>query len=288
MARQMRILKRLLGEDIRIDFVPAESVWNIWIDPSQIDQILTNLTANARDAIAGVGTVTIETSNVTVDEASGHRDVDPGDYVMLSVEDTGSGMDSHTLEHIFEPFFTTKGVGEGTGMGLATVYGIVKQNDGTIQVDSEVGVGTVIRIYFPRFHQEAEGPVKTAAPTGGTETILVVEDEEQVLSLTRRILEQKGYTVLTTVRPERACALAEQYAGDIDLLLTDVVMPNMNGKELAARIREMNPAVKIVFMSGYTSDIVAERDVVDQGVEFIQKPFSLDELTHRVRQVLDR
>ena len=288
---QKKMIGRLIGEDIEIEFEPADDIWNIRIDPSQIDQIMTNLAVNARDAIAGVGTITIETANVTLDDTFSHLafDVVPGDYVMIAVSDTGAGIDAETLEHIFEPFFTTKPVGEGTGLGLSMVYGIAKQNEGAVLVKSELGMGTTFKIYFPRFRGEAEEIAEGAAEQSltGTETVLVVEDEEQIANLAERILGQFGYTVLTATAPGDACALVEEYDGVIHLLLSDVVMPTMNGKELQARIVEMKPGIKTLFMSGYTANVIAQRGVIDQGVNFIQKPFSTVSLAKKVREVLD-
>jgi len=238
-----------------------------------------------------VGTITIETANVTVDEAycREHPYVTPGEYAMVSFSDTGAGMDAATRERIFEPFFTTKGEGKGTGLGMSTVYGIVKQNGGFVQVYSEPGQGTTIRVHFPRVQDEAEDLVEKVAEgsLGGTETVLVVEDEEQILVLSKRILEQFGYRVLTARTPGDACRLVEEQEGDIHLLLTDVILPGMNGKELKERIETMRPGIKTVFMSGYTANAIARRGILEKGVAFLQKPFSLASLARKVRQVLD-
>jgi len=284
-TQQRKLLVRLIGEDIRIDCVQAADLWCVRIDPAQVDQILTNLAVNARDAIGGVGTITIETSNVPSDVHS----FQPGDYVKLSFSDTGGGIDADTLEHIFEPFFTTKALGGGTGLGLSIVYGIVEQNNGVIQVNSAPGQGTKFELYFPRFTSEVEcaNDVPATRSATGTETVLVVEDEPQILHLVRRLLERDGYTVLTAETPDEACAFATQYEGEIDLLLTDVVLPTMNGKDLRDRICVTNPAMKTLFMSGYTADVIAFRGVVDEGVEFIQKPFALELLGAKVRELLD-
>ena len=288
---QLKMLDRLIGEDVRIDFLPAGDLWNARIDPSQVSQILANLSVNARDAIAGVGTVTIETANVTVDEAycRAHPYVTPGEYAMVSFSDTGCGMDEATRERIFEPFFTTKGEGKGTGLGMSTVYGIVKQNGGFVHVYSEPGQGTTIRVHFPRVQDEAEDLVEKVAEgsLGGTETVLIVEDEEQILLLSRRILEQFGYRVLTASTPEDAFRLAEEQEGDIHLLLTDVILPEMNGKVLKERIEAVRPGIKTLFMSGYTADAIARRGILEKGVDFLQKPFTLMSLARKVRQVLD-
>ncbi len=289
-AQHKTMLDRLIGEDIRIEFTPGEPLWEVHIDPSQVDQILTNLAVNARDAIGGVGTVSIQTGNVTLTNDSAILDVAPGPYVMLRFRDNGCGMDAETIAHVFEPFFTTKSVGEGTGLGLATVYGIVVQNGGAIAVDSEIGHGTTFTIYFPRFEETPividETP-SAEKPSGGHETILLVEDEEQILRLVLRLLQNNGYTVLAATTPAEAIALAEAHDGAIDLLLTDVVMPTMNGKNLQARIKEHHPGVKTLFMSGYTADVIVERGIVYEDVEFIQKPFTLGSLIARVREVLD-
>ncbi len=290
-AQQIKMLSRLIGEDIHIDVRPFAGLWNVYIGPTQIDQILVNLAANARDAIDGVGTITIETANVTVDESfcTHHVDMHPGDYVLLSFSDTGGGMDEETLEYVFEPFFTTKAEGKGTGLGLSTVYGIVKQNGGAIHVYSERNLGTTFKIYLPRLadDREAQMEVIGEALCGGTETILVVEDEEQILNLVQRMLQNNGYSVLVAGTPNEACALAEQYAGQIDLLLTDVVMPAMGGKDLHEQIKRMRPEIKTLFMSGYTASVVVGRGLVDEGIALLQKPFTLERLLRAVRNLLD-
>lgn len=287
----IKMLQRLIGEDIDLAWLPGHGLWPIKIDPSQIQQLLANLAVNARDAIAGVGQITIETGNVALDETycKTHMEVVPGEYVMLAVSDNGCGMDAETLEHIFEPFFTTKGVGEGTGLGLATVYGIVKQNNGFINVYSEPGAGTSVKLYLPRVEEravQAEVESETAA-VGGEETVLVVEDEQSILALCRTLLERLGYTVLTAQRPSQAIELAREYKGRMHLLITDVVMPEMNGRELARQILEAHPGLKCLFMSGYTANVIAHRTVLDKGVHFIQKPFSLKSIAEKVREVLD-
>jgi PAS domain S-box-containing protein len=290
-ADQMTMLERMIGEDVRIDFVPAADLWRTWIDPSQLGQVLTNLSVNARDAMIGVGTITIETSNVPVDEADTRftTDTSSTDRVLLSFSDTGSGMDKETMERIFEPFFTTKDEGKGTGLGLATVYGIVTQNEGVIHVSSEPGMGTHFRIYFPRHRGQAAQPAKSPEEVclSGSETILVVEDEEQILTLATAMIERHGYKVLSAATPEEACRICGDYTGDIHLLLTDVVMPGMNGKELQVRIEAMKPGIRTLFMSGYTADVIAYRGVIERGVNFISKPFTLGEFAGKVRAVLD-
>ncbi len=290
-AEQLNMLRRMIGEDIRIEFRPAGDLWNIRIDPSQVTQILTNLAVNARDAIDGVGTITIETANVTVDEAfhRRHRYALPGEYAMLAFSDTGTGMDEGTLKKIFEPFFTTKAAGKGTGLGLSTVYGIVKQNNGFINAYSEPGMGSSFRIYFPRVRAEAEESVEAApkALPSGTETVLLVEDEEQILSLATRILEIQGYRVLPAGSPAEACLLAERHEGEIQLLLTDVIMPGMNGRELQRRIERSKPGIRTLFMSGYTEDAVVHRGTVGMGISFVSKPFTVRMLAEKVRSALD-
>ena len=290
-SQQTKMLGRLIGEDIEIDVHPASDLWAVYIDPTQIDQILVNLAANARDAIDGVGTISIETANVNVDEnySAHHVDMEPGDYVLMSFSDTGSGIEKKALEHVFEPFFTTKEKGKGTGLGLATVYGIVKQSGGAIHVYSEQGRGTTLKIYLPRYEASAEEQVIEAveAPRGGTETILVVEDEAQILSLVQRMLQANGYSVLQAGSPDEACEIAEQFEGKIDMLLTDVVMPSMSGKDLHARIKAMRPEIKTMFMSGYTASVVVGRGLIDDGITLLQKPFSLDVLVRSVRELLD-
>jgi CheY-like chemotaxis protein len=262
------------------------------VDPSQIDQILANLCVNARDAIVNTGKITIGMENRTVDRqyCASRVGFEPGEYVLLTVSDDGKGMDEETLASIFEPFFTTKGVGEGTGLGLATVYGAVKQNDGFIDVNSEVGQGTVFRIYLPRHVGDtAQARTESAAEPviGGHETILLVEDEPSFLKLATTVLERQGYTVLAANTPDEAMRLASEHRGGICLLMTDVVMPEMNGRDLAKRLLSLSPRLKCLYMSGYTADIIAHQGVVDEGVHFIQKPFSLRDLAAKVREALD-
>jgi CheY-like chemotaxis protein len=272
--------------------MPGANLRAVKIDPAQIDQMLANLCANARDAIAGVGKVTIETQNVTFDDAycADHTDVVPGAYIMLAVSDDGCGMDRDVIEHLFEPFFTTKDMGQGTGLGLATVYGIVKQNDGFINVYSKPDKGTTIKIYLPCCATEeaaaAADPVQ--AIKGGTETILLVEDEETLLDLSRTLLEGLGYRVLTAATPGEAIQLAEAHPGEIHLLITDVVLPGMNGRTLSERIRTLQPALKCLFMSGYTANVIAHRGILDKGVQFIQKPFMKKGLAAKVREALEQ
>jgi len=283
----LKMLRRLIGENIDVAWVPGRGLWAVNIDPAQVDQILANLLVNARDAIADKGRVTIETDNVVLDEAycAGHRGFVPGRFVMLAVSDDGCGMDRDLLAHIFEPFFTTKGVGQGTGLGMATVYGIVKQNDGFINVYSEPGKGTTFKIYLPRYETKTvpvpvEVPVQAA--TGGTETILLVEDEPMILNLCKTLLEQMGYTVLTASIPSKAIHLAEVHAGQIHLLITDVVMPEMNGWDLSKRLLSLYPEIRTLFMSGYTANVFARQGALEEGIHFMQKPFSENDLSTKV------
>ena len=242
--------------------------------------------------MAANGKITIETGNATLDDtyARTRPECAPGDYVMLMVSDTGHGMDDQTRAHLFEPFFTTKEVGKGTGLGLATVFGIVKQNRGLINVYSETGQGTTFKIYLPRAEvSEVMAEQKIVRQSlRGNETLLLVEDEEQILNLGRRILSQQGYTVLVASRPEAAMVLAARHAGAIHLLITDVVMPGMNGKELLQRLRAAHPELKCLFMSGYTANVIAHHGVLDAGVQFLQKPFTIHSLSARVRELLDQ
>ncbi len=289
----LKILRRIIGENIDLKWVPANSLWMVKMDPSQVDQILANLCVNARDAIAGVGTLVIETGNAIFDEAycESHPNVHPGDYVMFAVSDDGQGMSGETMAQIFEPFFTTKGVGEGTGLGLATVYGIVKQNNGFINVYSEPGQGTSFKIYLPRYAGEDQKSA-TSLPTiplpGGNEVLLLVEDELAILNLVKRMLQKIGYRVLIAKNAREAVELAEEFSGDIDLLITDVVMPEMNGRDLSYRLQEIQPELKTLFMSGYTANIIAHHGIVDERVNFIQKPFSMEDLAGKVRKALVR
>jgi PAS domain S-box-containing protein len=288
----LKMLRRLIGEDITLAWLPGAGVWSVKIDSSQIDQILANLCVNARDAIVGVGKITIETKMVTFDTAycADHHGFIPGEFVMLAVSDNGCGIDQEILDNIFEPFFTTKSPDKGTGLGLSTVYGIVKQNNGFVDIYSKPDTGTTIKIYLPRHEDNAVGVQRETTeeiPQGCGETILIVEDDPLILNLARRILHGLDYTVLTADRPERAIRLAEEHKGEIDLLVTDVIMPEMNGLELANNLRSLYPTLKCVFMSGYTSSVIANHGVLDQGVHFIQKPFSKKDLSKTVRKILD-
>jgi len=293
----LRMLGRLIGEDIELVWKPSRRPTPVFIDPAQVDQVLANLCVNARDAIGERhGVISIETGRSTFDAqyCATHRGFLPGEYVLLAVSDDGCGMDRQTLASIFEPFFTTKEQGKGTGLGLATVYGIVKQNGGFINVYSEPGQGSTFRIYLPcqpASEHEDTGLDDRAAPAvaaRGTETVLIVEDEAAILDLTRSILERMGYDVLTAASPGEALAIAADHPGTIDLLITDVVMPEMNGRDLARRVHGHHPDLRPLFMSGYTSDVIAHQGVLDEGVDFLQKPFSATSLAAKVREVLDR
>jgi two-component system, cell cycle sensor histidine kinase and response regulator CckA len=292
-ASMLNMLHRIIGENIELVWLPGNNVWPVEMDPSQINQILANLCVNARDAIADVGIVTIKTGNSVLDEeyCVHHPGLVPGDYVLLVVSDNGRGMDNETLKYIFEPFFTTKAIGEGTGLGLATIYGIVKQNKGFIGVHSESGQGTIFEIHLPR-HSGKTTEVSAEGSSGPSicsrETILLVEDESAILKMTRSMLEQQGYTVLAASTPGEAMRLAREHAGEIHMLMTDVVMPEMNGRELANNVISLYPHLKRLFMSGYTADVIAHHGVLEPGVYFLQKPFSMKELTAKVREVLGK
>jgi len=286
------MLRRLIGEDIDLVSVGGKGLWNVKADPGQVEQVIANLAVNARDAMPGGGKLTIEASNVVLDETytSGHQYVSPGSYVMLAVSDTGRGMDEGTLERIFEPYFTTKELGKGTGLGLSTVYGIVKQSGGHINVYSEPGIGTTFKMYFPAIEEKVTDISKAAALLSeelrGGETILVVEDEELVRMTIREILARYGYTVLEAQSGGEAVDLCSRRQGTIHLMLTDVVMPGMNGVELSKRLAPMQPGMKVLFMSGYTADAIVHQGILDPGIAFIHKPFTMDSLARKVREVL--
>ena len=289
----LKMLQRLLGEDIDLSWKPRLDLWPVKMDSAQIDQILANLCVNARDAITGLGKIVIETENVVFEEefCARHKGFLPGDYVLLAVSDNGCGMDAGTISHIFEPFFTTKRMGQGTGLGLATVYGAVKQNNGFIDVYSEPGQGTTFKIYLPRHtaggvYETRDVPPREAAR--GTETILLVEDEPMILELTAKMLERLGYGVLAVRTPGEAIRLAREHAGGIDLLMTDVVMPEMNGRDLAQNLLAICPGIRQLFMSGYTANVIAHHGVLDEGVHFIQKPFTSRDLGARIREALEK
>ncbi len=288
----IKMLRRLIGEDIELAWLPEAGICPVKMDPSQIDQILANLCVNARDAIGGVGKVIIETHSVICDTAFcvKHPGFVPGEYALLSVCDNGCGMDQEILTKLFEPFFTTKEIGKGTGLGLATVYGIVKQNNAFIDVLSKPGQGAAFRIYLPKYiakDKEVWGKIPVTQVTGGDETILLVEDEPTILEMTKLMLERLGYTVFATSKPSEAIQLAKEYPAAIHLFLTDVILPEMNGRELGNALISFYPELKVLFMSGYTGDIIARQGVLVEGVNFIQKPFSKKTLAAKVRDVLD-
>ena len=288
----LKMIRRLIGEEIELAWLPQSELEWVNIDPSQIDQILANLAVNARDAIAGVGKIVVETANVTLDDSYRieHPGFVPGRYIMLAISDTGCGMERAVLDHLFEPFFTTKDSGKGTGLGLATVYGIVKQNQGFIYVDSESGKGTTFRIYLPPC--SAETPDERVsievrpAPTKG-ETLLLVEDEPSILTLIQSSLERLGYTVLTAGGPQDAIARSESHKGEIHLLITDVVMPEMTGRDMVGRLRLSRPNLKCLFMSGYPANVIDQHGVLEEGIQFLQKPFTIKDLAPKVRMILD-
>ena len=289
----LKMLRRLIGEDIDLVWKPGRDVWKVKMDPSQIDQILANLLVNARDAIDGAGKVTIETENAIFDQSycDSHLGFVPGEYVLMSVSDDGCGMDEITLAKIFEPFFTTKEQGKGTGLGLATVYGIVKQNNGFINVYSEPGKGTKFSIYIPRFNETKMAAFqKEPMPEtvkGGTETILLVEDDMQILNMARQMLEDLGYMVLSADTPTEGLHIAETYSWHIDLLITDVILPEISGRDLVKKLSAIMPGLKCIYMSGYTANTIAHRGVLEEGINFLQKPFSRNQLASKVRNVLD-
>ncbi len=290
-ASMLNMLRRLIGENISLVWLPDESLGAIKMDYTQIDQILANLCVNARDAIGDTGRITIETGNVVFDQAycASHAGSVPGEYVLLMLSDNGCGMDRETISHVFEPFFTTKELGKGAGLGLPTVYGIVKQNNGFVNVYSELGLGTTFKIYLPRHKAKDEKlpePEETAPIATGHETILLVEDEPMILEMTTVMLELQGYTVLPASSAGEAISLAREYADEIHLLLTDVVMPEMNGRDLARNLFPLYPHLKRLFMSGYTANVIAHHGVLDEGVHFLQKPFTMQNLATKIRAVL--
>ena len=287
----LKMLRRLIGEDIDLSWIPDKKLWTVKIDPVQVDQILANLCVNARDAIKGVGKITIGTENVEIDEiyAAQHPEIKPGQYARLAVSDNGTGFDKETAENLFEPFFTTKEFGEGTGLGLSTVYGIVKQNNGFINVYSEPGYGSTFKIYLPGTQETVK--VKESADAKpiakGNETVLLVEDEESMLALSKAVLTRFGYSVLEARTPLDAIEIVKQHEDTIHLLITDVVLPEMNGKDLKEHIKKLIPDLKVLFMSGYTADIIMHQGILEDDVNFIQKPFSVKNFAGKVREVLD-
>ena len=285
------MLARLLGEQVELSTHLADDLGYTRADPGQIEQVLMNLAINARDAMPEGGSLTITTANVELDEQFGrhHVGAEPGDYVMLGVSDTGVGMERETLDRVFDPFFTTKPAGQGTGLGLSTVYGIVTQTGGHIWPYSEPGRGTSFKVYLPRvWERVAEREEPASVPrNGGTETVLLVEDEDIVRTLVQEMLEDDGYSVLAASGGEAALELSRSYAGRIDLLMTDVVMPGLSGTQLAERLVAERPEVLVVFASGYTEDAIANHGVLRPGTAFLEKPFSARDLARTVRHVLD-
>ncbi len=284
------MLQQIIGENRELVVNLEKDLWNVKVDPTQLDQILVNLATNARDAIKDVGTITINTSNLLASEAfvRDHVGFVQGEYVRISFADTGEGINQDTVKKIFEPFFTTKPAGQGTGLGLAVVYAIIRQNSGSIEVESEPGIGTKFQIYFPRFHGEPEKTNEQfldGMPRGSA-TVLVVEDRADLLELTKRGLEQCGYEVLTALNPQEALSICGEFPGDVGLLLADVIMPGMNGRELSHRIGIIKPKIRTLFMSGYTEDVLAPQDLLGKGIEFIQKPFTPQALAKKIQEVL--
>jgi CheY-like chemotaxis protein len=279
-----KMLRRLVGEDVELVTDLVSSIGLVMADPGYVQQMLMNLAVNARDAMPGGGTLLIETLESEQDETG------PGSFVCLSVSDTGSGMDEETRKNIFEPFFTTKGT-KGTGLGLATVYGIVQQSHGSIQVLSQPGKGSTFRVYLPRVEGLDESPLPVApvaAQVRGAETVLVVEDQDEVRTFVVEVLSRRGYRVLQAADGAQALAEAEKCAGRIDVLLTDVVLPGMNGRELADRFRTLRPATRIIYTSGYTQDLIADRGVLHRDVNYVPKPYTADQITAKVRETIDR
>jgi two-component system cell cycle sensor histidine kinase/response regulator CckA len=287
-----KMLSRLIGEDVELITVPGAEAATVRIDPGQLEQVIMNVAVNARDAMPGGGKLILETANAEVDQTFARSNVDlrPGSYITLNISDTGMGMDSETTAHLFEPFFTTKAPGKGTGLGLATAYGIVKQSGGAISIYSEPGHGTTVKIYLPSAETKSavDPPEKQpAASLGGSETILVVEDEARVRKLICEVLSSRGYHVLEAVRGEEAIRKAAEYDGRIHLVLADVVMPEMSGPQAMEQIRARQPNVKVLFMSGYTDEAMVHHGIVSSGVPFLQKPFLPDALARKVREVLN-
>ncbi len=287
-----KMLRRLIGEDIELVISPAADLRRTKADPGQIEQVIMNLVVNARDAMPQGGKLTLETANVDLDDAYAgrHVGVRAGAYILLAVSDTGCGMDREAMAHIFEPFFTTKGPGKGTGLGLSTVYGIVKQSGGNVWAYSEPGHGTTFKIYLP----QAEGVVDRLTRDGrrpeiprGSETILLVEDQKELRDLVRQMLEMNGYSVVAASEGLEALEICKQHTGAIHLMLSDVVMPQMGGRELAQRLATLRPDMKVLYMSGYTSNAIVHHGILDPGTAFLQKPFTPDGLAHKVREVLD-
>ena len=293
---EKKMLSRLVGEDVELLTIPEPALWQVQVDPGQMEQVIMNLAINARDAMPTGGKLTIETANIDLAENYFYNHgikKQPGPYVMLAVSDTGSGMDEKIKEHIFDPFFTTKvqGKGKGTGLGLSTVYGIVKQNNGFVWVYSEPDQGTTFKVYLPKVEGDADSEEKQRTPVvelGGSETVLIVEDDDSLRKLARNALQQHEYRVLDAENGEDALRVSQEHEGPIDLMITDVVMPKMGGKEAADRLRPLYPQMKVIYMSGYTDNAIVHHGVLAPGLNFIEKPFSPEGLAHKVREVLDQ
>ncbi len=290
-AHTQKAIARLIGEDIDLTVLAGDGIGAVKIDPSQVEQILINLAVNARDAMLQGGKLIIEIADATLDEAYCERHIGstPGRYVRLSVSDNGTGMDKETLKHIFEPFFTTKEEGKGTGLGLATVYGIIKQNDGYINVYSEPGYGTTFSLYLPSVGDiidKQDSAEDSDIDLTGSGRILLVEDDPMVLQIARGMLESLGYWVTATHHPKEAIAIFTEAEEPFDLVITDVVMPSMSGKDLKSRLNETRPDLKVLFMSGYTADIIAHHGVLEEGIQFLQKPFTIQSLARKVNDIL--
>ncbi|GAB6183640.1 response regulator [Thermodesulfovibrio hydrogeniphilus] len=289
------MLRRLVGENISLTFEPEKDLWHVYIDPAQISQILTNMCINAKDAIQSLketGNIIISTKNISLDQkyCASHPDCIPGEYVMLTISDDGCGMDEATVAKIFEPFFTTKELRKGTGLGLATVYGIVKQNNGFINVYSELGKGTTFKIYLPRHTAEEPKDIerkRIEELAGGGETVLLVEDEPAILDMITIMLQSMGYNVIAAGNPKEAIKLAKERKGKIDLVITDVIMPEMNGRDLVDRIKSLYPDIKCLFMSGYPADVISKQGILEKGMHFIEKPFSLDDFSAKLKEILE-
>jgi two-component system cell cycle sensor histidine kinase/response regulator CckA len=286
-----KMVRRLIGEDIDLFTITDPELGQVRADPGQIEQVLLNLIVNARDAMPQGGKLTIETANVILsDEYEQRHAATPGAYAMLAVSDSGCGMDNEIREHIFEPFFTTKGAGKGTGLGLSTVYGIVKQSGGHLWLYSELNKGTTFKVYLPQVDMgqaQQEAVTATRGVTKGTETVLLVEDDDQVRSILTSILETQGYHVIVASNGTEALKIAAQDNGLIHLMMTDVVMPQMSGRELAEQVSEIRPDMKILYMSGYTDDAIVRHGLLDEKLNFLQKPFDSAAVSRKVRQVLD-
>jgi CheY-like chemotaxis protein len=287
-----KMLRRLIGEAVDLVVVPGDDLWPVTADPGHLEQVVMNLSVNARDAMPEGGRITIETSNIELGEvyAGEHVGAKPGEYVLLSVSDTGTGMDEETKARVFEPFFTTKGAGKGTGLGLSTVYGIVQQWGGAIQIYSDLGWGTTVKVYLPRAAGKAEsagGPDRSQAMPRGSETVLFAEDQDAVAAVVRATLQLCGYRVLQAHNGSGAVELCRRHEGTIQLLVTDIVMPGMNGPELAASVRELRPEAKVLFISGYSERAFTSHGALAAEAGFLQKPFMPEALARKVREVLD-